>query len=270
MTVIATGADGRVFAIGSAAHPGYFGSARANGDPSDLPLDGIPDVLRGAASGTAAAPMAQRIRLRLNDPATCRAVYAGGPSTGVVHPRGRLTPICDGAPACQYATVAEAISTAPAKTTPHVEPTISVVNEPSTSHDMEFLPLAIALNAGAGLHDAFTWFLPLDAAGAPGANARYPDVQGSGRDLRMSSAMPAPGGLPPRLAMNVSATALALHPGDTRAITVGPTTTRGPVAHGGPEHGLSCRNRGVTGHGFGPDDALIHTYRTADADRVVS
>ena len=275
MTVSAVGADGSSFTTVMGTHQGYFGFGRATGNPSNLPMDGTQDVTMGTATWTSGAPAGQTILLHINDGSVCMALYGGWSNTCFVYPHGWLNAPCGGAPACKSATIDEATSTnpltVPANTVLHVHYTITIVNQPSNGFDMEFLPLAVTQGTSwTGLKDAFTCFQVLDPNGTPGANGAYPNYQGSGLDLRVFTGNPAPGCLLPRIQMNVSSTAVVLHPGDSITITIDMTTTGGLVANGGPEHGLYCLNKGVDVRWFESDDQMIHNYHSPDVDITVA
>lgn len=274
MTVSAVGADGSSFTTVTGSHQGYFAYARSGGNPTNLPLDGSMDVTMGTATWSSGTPTNATVLLHINDANTCSAIYGGWPSTCFVYPSGWLHPLCDGAAACKTATVAEATSTSPltlpANTILHIEYTITVVNQPSNSFDMEFVPLSMTPGAWTGLKDSFTCWLVVDSSGSPGANGTFPNYQGSGIDLKMSVGNPAPGCLLPRLTANVSTTAVVLHPGDSFSITIDMVSTGGLTAGAGPEHGLYCLNKGVDVQWYQSDDLMVHHFHTVDIDAIVS
>jgi hypothetical protein len=72
---------------------GYFAYGRNNGNPTNIPFDGINSLDVGTATWNANIvpgnfPDTQLILLHINDPVECNTLYGGNPGTCFVYPKG--------------------------------------------------------------------------------------------------------------------------------------------------------------------------------------
>jgi hypothetical protein len=84
VTTVAVGANG-----GSWVDPtgfDFFAFGRPDGDPSNIPLNGMEDIEMGTATWSDSVPTSQTILLHINDAAECDKLYGGNPGTCFVLP----------------------------------------------------------------------------------------------------------------------------------------------------------------------------------------
>lgn len=269
ITASAIGADGSAFGTVSKSSQGYFGYDRANGDPTNVPLDGTADVLMGTASWSSGSPGNQTILLHINDAAECQALYGGSSTTCFVTP-GSAPPLapCNGNAVCKTVSINEATSTSPltvpANTVLHIHYTYTISNAASNGYNMEFLAAAPG-GRTTGVKDAFTCEQTVDPAGAPSAYGYYLNYSGTGLGLRISQS-----GNPtcdrPQFTLASHSGAVVLHPGQSITFTVDMTTN----AHGFTGAGTYCINAGVSVVWYQSNDGLYHFYHAPMVDVTVS
>lgn len=267
-TAVAVGADGSALGTVAKSNQGYFGFDRANGDPSNVPLNGTLDTEMGTASWNGSGPGNQTILLHINDPAECQALYGSG-STCFVLPGAPPTPApCGGNPVCKTLTIDEATSTSPLTvprdTILHLHYTYTISDAASNNFTMEFLAAAPG-GTTTGVKDAFTCEQAVDPNATPSAYGIYHNYSGTGLDLRLSQSSD-PTCPRPVFMLASHSGAVTLHPGQSISFTISLTTT----AHGFTGTGVYCINAGVSVVWYQPSDGLYHFYHSPMIDVTVS
>lgn len=84
ITPLATGADGSAWTANLGAKAFSFG--RPQGDPSNVPLDGLGSPITIGTATWSAVPNDQSILLHINDPAVCSGLYGDGSQSCFVTP----------------------------------------------------------------------------------------------------------------------------------------------------------------------------------------
>lgn len=269
ITAAAAGADGSAFGTIAKSSQGYFGFDRANGDPTNLPLNGTLDVEMGTATWTGSGPGTQTILLHINDPTECSALYGGGSTTCFVLPGTPPAPApCNGEPVCKTVAIAEATSTSPLRvprdTVLHLQYTYTISDAATNSFNMEFLAAAPGGHT-TGVKDSFTCEQAVDPNGTPSAYGYYHNYSGTGLDLRLSQSSD-PTCPRPLFVLASHTGAVVLHPGQSIVFTLDITTT----PHGFTGTGVYCINAGVAVVWYQSNDGLYHYYHSPMVDVTVS
>jgi len=267
-TVSAVGADGTPFEAAFGSVQGFFGYGRAQGDPTNLPLDGTHDTLIGTASWTFGAPSNQTIILHINDANMCNGLYNDGSQTCFVYPSNSTPLLCNGDAVCKSIIVDEAYSqtplTVPGNTVLHIHYTYVIVNQPGNGFDMEILAHSSLLTVGkTGVRDLFTCEQIIDPSGSPGAQGIFKNYQGTSMVLWMTHSTV--GCTKYVFQLTGGASAVILHPGQSLSFTVDMTTG----SLGFTTVGTHCINAGVSFRWFQSDDSLIHSFHSPMVDVTV-
>lgn len=287
----ATGWNGDLF-VAKIAAKGSFSFTRANGNPSNIPLDGASRTMGTATWNgkcvtdnsqdppvTTCAPTAaasQTVLLHINDPTECTRLYGDGTSTCWVFPTNGQSgppPLCNGEPACKSALIDEASGAfdsngypiVPMNTLLHIHYTYIIVNQPTNTYNMIFYPPGPStkdVNSGGG-KDYFGCEQNPDPNGAPGAWGTYSPYQSTGFKLTFFSS---PGGQCPQSRftfVDPGPNPITLTPGQSVTFTVDMTTR---VNKGGKQEftssGPHLLNSGFTVKWFQSDDGLMHSFTT--------
>ncbi len=239
ITVNAVGADTSSWSSVMKSSGGYFAYVRDTGNPSNIPLDGTANILMGSATWDSGAPNTQTILLHINDAKECNSLYGGGATTCFVY----ASNLCNGAPACKSAEIAEAIATNPLTVTTntmlHLTWTFTIVNPVSNTNNMEFPASTFPTTDpnATGLRDVFNVGWTVDPYGSPGALGTFPNYQGTGFDLYLNNTnLP---GNPLRLILTNSGPTIVLTPGQSISFTIN-------LVHPGYNvTGEQCLNKGL-------------------------
>lgn len=269
---LAQGANGEPFEVHWGSQQGYFAFVRADGNPSNIPLDGTTGIVMGTATWTSATPpVSQTILLHINDQEECQRLYGGNEDTCFVFPGNQPPPPpCNGNPACKEVVIDEAITTdpltVPAHTLLHIHYTYMIVNQATNDFDMIFYPPTPRtrdINSG-GAKDYFGCEQIPDPEGQPGGWGTFPNYQGTGFTLRMTVPNPGAGCTQSRFTFTVrNGQPFVLHPGESIVFTVDMVTR---VNQGGHQEYTSCGphylNSGFTVKWFQSDDGALHSFTT--------
>ena len=264
-TVAATGADGSSFVVLTGTHQGFFGFGRSHGDPSNLPLDGTQNIVMGAANWSTAPPSTETILLHINDATECQTLYGGTSNTCFVLPGTAPVVLCGGNPACKSAVVAEANATnawvVPMNTQLHIAYTFTLVNQPGSGHDMQFLFPTGTGNNLTGVRDFFNCTQVPDPSGSPGSSGSFANYQGTGLTIALRF-FSITGCSNLVLRATASNATIVLQPGQSITFTV--DTITGTT--GFTSAGWHCLNMGVAVTWYQSNDGMLHHYHSPDVD----
>ncbi|MBI3742350.1 MAG: hypothetical protein HY257_11430 [Chloroflexi bacterium] len=268
-TAQATGADGSFFQTSFGAIQGFFAFTRNTGNPSNIPLDGTTGITIGTATWTGGAPSAQTILLHINDGAECASLYGGTSSTCFVQPSGSTTTkLCNGNPACKQVIIDEALTTSPltvpAFTYLHIRYLYVMVNQPTNTVLMTFLPPTPKtqdINSG-GAKDYFGCEQIPDPASTPGGGGTFANYQSTGFTLNLTVAK-ATATCDQSRFIFTAPTPIVLAPGQSRTFTIDMVTRKNKSnKYEYTSVGPHFLNSGFTVKWFQSDDGLLHSFTT--------